>query len=106
MVFWAEWIQSPPQSYVFKIHFNIIYPCNINIIWMNKPRMMRWEGQVARMGKEDVGKPKGQRLRRWEDSIEMNLKELGRGGVYWVYLAQNRDKWRTVVNVVMNLRVP
>jgi hypothetical protein len=56
-------VYSP--SYVIKIHCNIIDQCNfINIIRMIKPGMMRWEGQVAHMGKGDVGKPEGKRLRR------------------------------------------
>jgi hypothetical protein len=61
-----------------------------------------------------VGKPKGRRslwrLRhRWVDNIKMNLGEIGWGGVDWINLAQDRDKWdkwRALVNVVMNLLVP
>jgi hypothetical protein len=43
---------------------------------------------------------------RWVDNIKMDLSEIGWGGVDWVGLAQERDKWRALVNVVMNLRVP
>jgi hypothetical protein len=58
-----------------------------------------------------VGKPEGKRplgrpRRRWVDNIEMDLFEMGWGGVDWIGLAQDRDKWRALVNVVMNLRVP
>jgi len=58
-----------------------------------------------------VGKPRGKRplgrpWSRWEDNIKMDLQEVGYGGVDWIELAQDRDKWRTLVNAVMNLRVP
>jgi hypothetical protein len=58
-----------------------------------------------------VGKPEGKRplgrpRRRWVDNIKMDLLEIDWGGVYWIGLAQDRDKWRALVNAVMNLRVP
>ena len=58
-----------------------------------------------------VGKPEGKRpygisRLRWEDNIKMDLHELGCGGVDWIQLAQGRDRWRGLVNAVMNLRVP
>jgi hypothetical protein len=58
-----------------------------------------------------VGKPEGKRsLRRprrgWEDNIKMAFQTVGCGGMDWIELVQNRDKWRTLVNAVMNLRVP
>jgi hypothetical protein len=58
-----------------------------------------------------VGKPEGKgRLgrprRRWEDNIKMNLHEVGRGGMEWIDLARDRDRWRALVNAVMTLRVP
>jgi hypothetical protein len=57
-----------------------------------------------------VGKPEGKRLLgrpkcRWVDNIKMDLGEIGWGDVDWIGLAQDRDKWRTLVNAVMNLRV-
>jgi hypothetical protein len=57
-----------------------------------------------------VGKPAGRRplgrpRRRWEDNIKMDLREVGWGGVDWINLAQDRDRWRSLVNAVMNLRV-
>jgi hypothetical protein len=57
-----------------------------------------------------VGKPEGKRplgkpRHRWEDGLKMDLGEIGWGGVEWFYLAQDRDRWRAVVNAVMNLRV-
>jgi hypothetical protein len=44
--------------------------------------------------------------RRWVDNIKMNFREIGWGGRDWIYLAQDRDQWRAVVDTVMNLRVP
>jgi ribosome biogenesis protein Nip4 len=43
---------------------------------------------------------------RWEDNIKMNLREIGFGDVDWIHWVQGRDRWRAVVNTVMNLRVP
>jgi hypothetical protein len=54
------------------------------------------------MGVETLGRPR----RRWEDNIKMDLREVGWGGMDWINLAQDRDRWRAVVNTVMNLRVP
>jgi hypothetical protein len=58
-----------------------------------------------------VGRPEGRRplgrpRRRWEDNIKMDLGEIGFGYVDWIHWAQDRDRWRAVVNTVMNLRVP
>jgi hypothetical protein len=58
-----------------------------------------------------VGKPEGKRplggpRRRWVDKITMDLVEVGRGDVDWIDLAQDRDRWRALVNSVLNLRVP
>jgi hypothetical protein len=57
-----------------------------------------------------VGRPEGKRplerpRLRWEDNIKMDLQEVGCGGMDWIALAQDRDRWRAVVNAVMNLRV-
>jgi hypothetical protein len=43
---------------------------------------------------------------RWEDNIKMDLQEVGCGVMDWIEMAQDRDSWRALVNVVMNLRVP
>jgi len=53
-------------------------------------------------GKRPLGRPR----RSWEDNIKLDLQEVGCGGMDWIELAQDRDRWRTIVNAVMNLRVP
>jgi predicted small integral membrane protein len=94
--------------------------CNLylsqNIIRKFKSRRTRWVGHAALMGEErkvyktSVGKPKGKRLfrrlrHRWEDGIRMGLCEFCWVGVEWIHLAQDRDWWQVVVNMVMNLRI-
>jgi len=77
---------------------------------------MRWVGHVARKGERRgiyrvlVGKPEGKRplgrpRRRWEVNIKIVVQEVGCGGMNWIELAQVRDRWRTLVSAVMNLRV-
>jgi hypothetical protein len=58
------------------------------------------------VGKPDGKGPLGRPRHRWEDNIKMNLQEVGCGGMDWIELAQDRDRWRVLVNAVMNLRVP
>jgi hypothetical protein len=58
------------------------------------------------MGKPEGKRPLGRLTRMWVDNIKMHLLEIGWGGVDWIVLAQDRDKWRALVNAVMNLRVP
>ena len=53
-------------------------------------------------GKKPLGRPR----RRWEDYIKMDFQEVGCGGMDWIDPAQNRDRWRPLVNAVMNFRVP
>ena len=57
-------------------------------------------------GKPEGKRPLGRPRRRWEDNIKMDLQEVGCGGTDWIELAQNRDRWRALVNAVTNLRVP
>jgi len=90
--------------------------CSPNIFRAIESGRMIWAGHVARMGERRgacrilVGKHEGKRQlgrlpRRWEDNIKMGLQEVGCGGMDWIELAQNRDRWRALVNAVMNLRV-
>jgi hypothetical protein len=87
-----------------------------SIIRIIKSRRMRWVGRVSRMGEKRiayrllVGKPEGKRplvrsRRRWVDNIRMDLGEVGWDDVDWIVLAQDRNRWRAVVNSVLNLRV-
>jgi hypothetical protein len=58
------------------------------------------------VGKPERKRPIGITRRRWVDNIKMDLREIEFGGMDWIYLAQNRVRWRALVNTVMNLRVP
>jgi hypothetical protein len=88
-----------------------------SIIRIIKSRRMRWAGHVARMWESRnayrllVRKPEGKgllgrRRHRWVDNIRMGLGEVGWGDVDWFGLAQDRNRWRALVNSVLNLRVP
>jgi hypothetical protein len=88
-----------------------------SIIRIIQSRRMRWAGNVARMGEKRnayrllVGKPERKRLlgrprRRWVDNIKIDLGEVGWGDVDCISLAKDRNRWRAVVNSVLNLRVP
>jgi len=82
-----------------------------------KLRRMRWVGRVALMGESRglyrvlVGKPEGKKplgrpRHSWENNIKMDLQEVGCEGMDWLDLAEDRNRWRTLVNGVMNLQVP
>jgi transcription termination factor 2 len=88
-----------------------------NIVRVIKSRRMRWAGHVARMGEDRgvyrvlVGKPEGKRplgrpRRRWKDNIKIDLREVGGSCGDWMELAQDRDKWRALVDTVRDFRVP
>jgi hypothetical protein len=57
------------------------------------------------VGRPEGRRPPGRSKRRWEDNIKMDLQEAG-WGMVWIELAEDRDRWRALVNAVMNLRVP
>jgi hypothetical protein len=88
-----------------------------NIVRVIKSRKMRWAGHVERMGEGRgvyavlVGGPEGTRplgrpRRRWEDNINMALREIWINGANWIRLAQDRVQCRAFVNMIMNLWVP
>jgi hypothetical protein len=87
------------------------------IVWVVKSRRLRWVGNVAHMregrvvyrvlvGKLEGKRPLGRPRRRWEDNIKAYLQEVGCGGMEWIELAQDRDRWRVLVNAAMNIRDP
>jgi hypothetical protein len=88
-----------------------------SIMRIIKSRRMRWAGHVVRIGETRnayrllVEKPEGRRplgrpRRRWVDNMRMDLGEVGWGDVDWIGLAQDRNRWRALVNSVLDLRVP
>ena len=58
------------------------------------------------MGKSEGKRLLGRSSRRWEDNIKMDLQEVGCGGMDWIDVTQDRDRWRDLVNAVINLWVP
>ena len=88
-----------------------------SIVRVIKSRRMKWAGHVARMGEERgvyrvlVEKPEGRRplgrpRHRWVNNITTDLQEVECGCMDCIGLAQDRDRWRTLVSAVMNLRIP
>jgi len=104
-----------------KLHNEELYDlyCSPNtcIVRVIKSRRMRWAAHVAclwerrgvyrmLMGKPEGKTPLGRPRRRWKDNIKTDHQQVGCGGVDWIELVQDRDRWRALVTVVMNLRVP
>jgi hypothetical protein len=69
----------------------MLMPAGFGSVWVGKP-----------VGKRPMGRPR----RRWKDNIKLDLQEVGCGGMGWMELAQDRDRWRALTDAVMNLRVP
>ena len=67
---------------------------------------MRRGGYRVLLGKPEGRRPLGRPRLRWVDNIRMDLREVGCGYMDWIGLAQDRDRWRTLVSAVMNLGVP
>ena len=106
----GEWIKLHNEE------LNDLYS-SPNIVPVIKSRRMRWAGHVARteegrgvhkvlVGKPEGKRPLGRQRRRWEESIKMDLQEVGRGCGDWMELVQDRDRWRALVSTVMNFGVP
>ena len=88
-----------------------------SIVWVIKSRRIIWAGHVTRIGEKGgvywvlVGKREGKislgrPSPRWDDNIKMFLQEVGCGIIDWIEWAQDRDRWRALLNAVMTLRVP
>ena len=88
-----------------------------NIVWVVKLRRVRWVGHTICMAGSRgiyrvlVGKPEGKRplgrcRHRWEDNIKLDFQEVGCGGMDWIQLGQDRDRWQAHVNAIINLWVP
>jgi hypothetical protein len=102
-----------------KIHnevLNDLY-CSPSIVRVIQSRRIRWAGHVAGLGKRigvyrvlvrkpEGNRPPGRSRRRWKDNIKMDLQEVECEGMEWIELAEYRDRWRALVNAIMNLRVP
>jgi hypothetical protein len=102
-----------------KLHnekLNNLY-CSHTNVRVIKSRIITWAGNLVCMVEGKglhrvlVGNPEGRRpldrpRRRWEDNINMGLQEVGCGGLDWIKLAQDRDRFQTLVTAVMNIRVP
>ena len=96
----------------------MICTCSPNMVRVIKSRRMGWAEHVARLGignvyvQQDFGgetwekRPLRRPRCRWEGNIKMDLQEVEFGGIDWIDLAQNMERWREIVNVIMNLWFP
>jgi hypothetical protein len=83
---------------------NDMFVCLTEGIKMSQDGELRGAYNIL-VGRPEERRPLGRHRRRWGDNIKMDLREIGFGGVNWIYWAQDRDRWRALVNMVMNLRV-
>jgi len=111
---WDEVTREWRKLHNEELNFLDSSPTVVRVI---KSRRVRWAGHVARIGKRRgvskvlLGKSEGKRplgipRHRWEDNIKMGLQEVECGGMDWIELAEDRGRWRVLVNEVMNLRIP
>jgi hypothetical protein len=115
-IFWTKRGEVTGEWRRYSEELNDLYS-SPNIIRVFKSRRMRWAEHVARMGegrgayrilvgRRERSRPLGRPRRRWEDNIKMDLQEVGCGGTDLINVAQDRDRWRALVNAVMDLPVP
>jgi hypothetical protein len=86
----------------------------IQVIKTRRIRCLRHVGHMGErrgayrifVGRPEGGRPLGRPRHRWEDSIERDLQAVGGGGMDWIELAQDRDRWQALLNAVTNLQVP
>jgi hypothetical protein len=108
-------VEGKKEEYLHDVY--LLSVSHVHGYFFSKSRRMRWAGHVARRGEQRkayrllVGnaegtRPLGRPRRRWVDNIRMDLREVGWGDVDWIGLAQDRNRWRALVNSVLNLRVP
>ena len=86
-----------------------------NIVWVIKSRRMKWAGHVALLERREActvfwwgnlrERPLDRPRRKWEDNMKMDRQGVGCVGMDWIELAQNKDRWRALVNAVINIRV-
>jgi hypothetical protein len=109
----STWHYNPDDQHrhqdIYRIVTNSHYQKFLSVLF-NKILYILRMGEERKVYKVLVGKPEGKRplgrpRRRWEDGIRMDLREIGLGGVDWIRLSQDKDRWRAVVSAVMNLRV-
>ena len=89
----------------------VTWPSHLKLFYLNILIIYVPWGEWRGVHRVLVGKPEGKRplgrpRRRWEDNIKMDLQEVGGGCGDWMDLTQDRDRWRTLVSSVRNLRVP
>ena len=93
-----------------KLAFHLHLCAKINSLYMFSLVFNTYGGSrgVYRVlvGKAEGKRPFGRPRHKWEDNIKMDLQKVGCGGMDWIELAHDRDKWRALVNAIMNFRVP
>jgi hypothetical protein len=96
-------------SFIFCVHHEILLGRSNQGEWGGRDMWHAWERGETYTGfwweSPKEKRPLGRSKCRWEDGIKMDVRVIGLGGVECIHLAQDRDRWRAVVNAVMNLRV-